>query len=79
MGVCNRCKLNEATMVHSTRKRKNGDIYQIKWCRPCQLTRLNTYNRRKRFNKAIKQPHGWELQAKLSHDRILAKYGRIPA
>ena len=75
--VCNRCKLEEATMVHSRKVRASGIIYEIRWCRPCQKDRLNIYNRKKRFTKAIKQPNGWIEQAKASELRILAKYGKV--
>lgn len=74
MAPCNRCKVEIASMIHSRKVRKDGSTYIIYWCRLCQKTKQNTYNRKSRFYDRIKDQAGWNAAAKETYLRISAKY-----
>lgn len=75
--LCSRCKLNPATMVHATRKKKDGTTYKIRWCNNCQKIRMRGYMKKARFYEKISDPKGWQAVAKANHQRILEKYGNV--
>ena len=74
MTACNRCKVNVASMIHSSKKRADGSIYRIYWCRDCQRSKQNNYNKHSGFLKRISSPQGWNAEAKATELRLARKY-----